>query len=50
VLAYALKDKQGKDICTATMLEVQTNKETGAVLPARVKIIFYGEKPATAAR
>jgi hypothetical protein len=46
VFAYALKDTKGKDICTASMLEMQTNKETGAVLPVRVKIVFYGEKPA----
>jgi hypothetical protein len=45
VLAYVLKDKQGKDVCSATILETQTNRETGAVLPVRVKIVFNGEKP-----
>ena len=44
VLAYVLKDKQGKDICSATILETQLNKETGAVLPVRVKVVFNGEK------
>jgi hypothetical protein len=46
VLAYVLKDKQGKDICSAQILETQTNRETGAVLPVRVKIVFNGEKAA----
>jgi hypothetical protein len=44
VLAYMLKDKQFKDICTATILETQEHKQTGAVLPVRVKVVFNGEK------
>ena len=44
VLAYALRDKQGKDICTAVIKETQVNKETGAVLPVRVQLVFNGEK------
>ena len=44
VLAYALRDKQGKDICTAVIKETQVNKETGAVLPVRVQIVFNGDK------
>ncbi len=44
VLAYALRDKQGKDICTAVIKETQINKETGAVLPVRVQIVFNGDK------
>jgi hypothetical protein len=44
VLAYVLKDKQGKDICSAAIVDTQLNRETGAVLPVRVKIVFNGEK------
>jgi hypothetical protein len=45
VLAYVLMDKQGKSICSANILETKVNKETGAVLPERVKIVFYGKTP-----
>jgi hypothetical protein len=46
VLAYLLKDRQGKDICRAEMLETQVNRETGAVLPVKVNIVFFGKTPA----
>jgi hypothetical protein len=44
VVAYMLKDKQGKDIYTASIEETQVNKETGAVLPTRVKVVFSGDR------
>jgi hypothetical protein len=46
VLGYVLRDKQGKDICTATIKETQVNKETGAVLQLRVVLGFNSDKPA----
>jgi len=50
VLAYALKDKQGKDICSAAVVDTQLNRETGAVLPTKVKVVFNGEKPSERSR
>jgi hypothetical protein len=46
VAAYVLLDKQRKEICRAEMQETQLNRETGAVLPKRVKLIFTGKTAA----
>jgi hypothetical protein len=44
VIAHVLKDAQGRDICTATIYEVQTDQATGAVLPTTVKFVWPDQK------
>lgn len=44
VAGHILRDGQGKEICSATVYEVQVSKETGAVLPQRIKIVWPEEK------
>jgi hypothetical protein len=44
VAGHILRDVQGKEICNATVYEVQQSKETGAILPQRIKIIWPEEK------
>ncbi|NBY01078.1 MAG: hypothetical protein EBQ87_03710, partial [Planctomycetes bacterium] len=44
VAGHILRDVQGREICNATVYEVQQSKETGAILPQRIKIIWPEEK------
>jgi hypothetical protein len=44
VLAYRLVDDKGKDIAVARINEVQVNKESGAVLPRRVQLVWVPDK------
>ena len=44
VTGHILRDLQGKEICTATIFETQQSRETGAVLPFRLKLIWPEEK------
>ncbi|MFN5291781.1 MAG: hypothetical protein ACK5E4_16965 [Planctomycetia bacterium] len=38
VIGHILRDAQGKEICNASIYEVQQNRDTGAILPQRMKI------------
>jgi hypothetical protein len=44
VLAYRLVDDKGKDVAIARINEVQVNRETGAVLPKRVQLVWIPDK------
>jgi hypothetical protein len=44
IVGYALRDARGKEICTATVTQVQTASETGGVLPRRIKFVWPEEK------
>lgn len=44
VIGHVLKDAQGKEICSATVYEVQQHKASGAVLPFKVKLVYPAEK------
>ena len=44
VAGHILRDIQGREICNATVYEVQQNRETGAILPQRIKIVWPEEK------
>lgn len=44
VIAHVLRDAQGKDICTMSIDEVQTDRNTGAILPRVVRIKWPQEK------
>jgi len=40
VIAHVLKDLRGNLICKATVYEVQVNRETGAILPKKVTLVW----------
>jgi hypothetical protein len=44
VAGHILRDIQGREICNATVYEVQQSRETGAILPQRIKIVWPEEK------
>jgi hypothetical protein len=44
VTDYILRDKEGKTICSATVTEIQRDRDTGAVLPFDVKLIYPAER------
>jgi hypothetical protein len=44
VVAHVLKDEQGREVCSATVSEVQTDPATGAVVPRRVRLYWPAEK------
>jgi hypothetical protein len=44
VIGHVLKDAQGREICTATIYEVQQDRQTRALLPVRVKLTYPAEK------
>lgn len=44
VVGHALRDAQGRDICTASISHVQTDPTTGAVVPRRVRLVWPTEQ------
>jgi hypothetical protein len=44
VIGHVLRDAQGKEICSATVYEVEQNRQTGVVLPIKVKLSYPAEK------
>jgi hypothetical protein len=44
VLAHVLKDARGNLICKATVQEVQVNRETGAILPRKVTLVWPAQQ------
>jgi hypothetical protein len=46
VMAHRLEDAQGKEICSATIMSVQHDPTSGAVLPKQIKLVFPPTPPA----
>src|SRR5262249_55442599 len=44
VTAHILQDAQGKEICSAHITEVQFDRNTGAILPRKVRLVCPAEK------
>jgi len=44
VLAHVLKDARGNLVCKATVQEVQVNRETGAILPRKVSLVWPSQR------
>jgi hypothetical protein len=44
VIAYALKNDRGEDVCRATILATQFDKQSNAVVPQRVKLYWSEQK------
>lgn len=44
VTGHVLEDTSGKEICTASILDIQQDRLTGAVLPKRVQLRWPAEK------
>jgi hypothetical protein len=44
VIGHVLKDANGQEICSASVFEVQHHRQTGAVLPFKVKLTYPAEK------
>jgi hypothetical protein len=44
VVARILQDANGKEICSATIKEVQIDRATGAILPKKIRLVFPEEK------
>jgi hypothetical protein len=44
VLGYALRDERGKEICSATISQTQSNPTTGVVLQRRIKLSCPAEQ------
>lgn len=44
VIAHVLKDAQGREICSATVYEVQQLRPSGAIVPHKVKLVYPAEK------
>ena len=46
VIAHVIRDARGQDVCVATVQEVTIDRQTGAILPQRVKIVWPGKTQA----
>ena len=44
VIAYILRDDKGRDICSATITAVYSDRATGAVVPRRLKLVCPRER------
>lgn len=44
VLGHVLRDEQGKDICSVSIQEVQIHRQTGAILPQKIRFVWPSEQ------
>lgn len=44
IAGHILRDTQGREICNVTIFDVQQNRETGAILPQRMKLSWPEDK------
>lgn len=44
VLGHILRDEQGKEICSVTIQEIQIHRQTGAILPQKIRFIWPSEQ------
>ncbi|MFM7539694.1 MAG: hypothetical protein ACKO9Z_08545 [Planctomycetota bacterium] len=44
VLGHVLRDEFGKDICSVSIQEVQIHRQTGAILPQKIRFIWPSEQ------
>jgi len=44
VLSYILRDGSGQDICRTEVYDIQIHRETGTILPQRMKMVWPREK------
>ena len=44
VLGHVIRDEQGKDICSVSIQEIQIHRQTGAILPQKIRFVWPSEQ------